>query len=147
MRMRALRIIVGGLLGTALLVVIAVTFLVRTEAGAGWILDIAQGQVEGFQVEGHSGSLSKGLNLREVRFSAPGLALQADGLSLAVDTDWFPFVLRLETLGARNLVVQILEDADESASSGLPDSLELPFRLEAPDVRISELRLLDSYED
>ena len=85
MKMRVLKWITGWLLGVVIILVALVLLLVRTEFGAGWVLDLAKGQTEGLEIGGHRGSIHGGLELQAVRFESDGVALSVDELSLAID--------------------------------------------------------------
>ncbi|MGI9321048.1 MAG: hypothetical protein ACR2O5_06505, partial [Thiogranum sp.] len=104
MILRWLKFASFGLLAVALLLFAAMFTITRTETGAGWVLGIAQDQMEGLKIGGHRGSVHGGLELQQLHFAAPAFTLQAEKLDVAVRTEWFPFAVRIEWLEAQGLV-------------------------------------------
>ena len=143
MRLRWLKILLAGLLVLSLLLFSAVFLLTRTETGAGWALNIAGNQFDGLDIGSHVGSIHGGLVLHNIGFETPSFLLQADSLDIALRTEWFPFVLRVERLEADNLVYQGLAAAEEPDSAGLPESIDLPFPIEFPSIHVSGVTVLD----
>lgn len=142
-----LKILAAGLLALVVLLLSAVFVVTRTETGAGWVLRIASGQIEGLEIGGHSGSIHGGLELREFRFGADAFLLEAERIETAVRTDWFPFVLVVERLEVEQLEYRALAAAEEAGPEEPPGSAALPFRLELPRLRLSGIRGLDDEGD
>lgn len=143
MNLRWLKIIATGLLALVILLVVAVLVVTRTEAGAGWVLGVAQDKLDGLEIGHHNGSIHGGLELKEVSFTTPAFALSTDSLDVAVRTDWFPFVLRVEWLEAGGLVYEMRDAGVDSDEESLPDSIKIPVPVELPRIQLSDIRLLD----
>lgn len=117
--------------------------MLRTEMGAGWVIGMAQNRVQDLSIESWQGSIYGGLELQEVRFAAPSMYLSAKHVRVAIRPQWNPLGARIEWLEAGDIVYQVLPADEPAESTGLPQSLELPFALELARVELTAISVLD----
>lgn len=136
------------LLGTPLLLLLLVlgsgVFVLRTESGARWVLETAEGYLPGqLQYDRAEGNLASGLELQNPGFHAEGIMVQADRLRLAVLPEFFPLTLRIRFVELDGLRYT-LPGEQEPASSDQPlESLALPLIVELERLQIDGIAILD----
>jgi translocation and assembly module TamB len=144
---RWLKFLSFGLLALLAILLLAGFLVLRTETGAGWALAVAQEQVHGLEIDSYRGSLHDGLELQELAYDSQTFSLDADKLSLVLGTEWFPFVLRVETIEVEKLEYRIKTVAAGSGPFELPESLLPPFKMDFPSIRLNGISVLDESGD
>lgn len=137
--MRVFKFIVAGVLGSVLLVVLALGVLVGTEGGSRWAL----GRVPGLDVADFQGRLAGQWQASRLTWVDGGSRVEVQAPLL----NWSPACLLRATLCIDQLHAQRIDMAfapsDQPAESGpvqLP-ALRLPIAIEVGDVQLGQLRL------
>lgn len=137
--MRALKIILLGVLGSVLLVVLALGLLLGTEGGSRWAL----GLVPGLEVSGFQGRLGGSWQASALSWSDADNRVEVQAPQL----NWSPACLLRATLCIEQLQAERIDMAfapsDQPAESGplqLP-VLRLPVAIELGEVKLGKLRL------
>lgn len=137
--MRVLRFILAGVLGSVLLVALALGLLLGTEGGSRWVL----GRVPGLTIENFQGRLAGTWQASQLRWIDGGNTVQMQAPLLS----WSPACLLRATLCIDQLQAQRVDMAfapsDQPADSGplqLP-ALRLPVAIEVGEVKVGQLRL------
>ena len=142
------RLLKWMLLATALLAVLALGsawFLMRTQAGASWAIDLAKARLPGTLIAGEpEGNFSSGLVISELDFEWDGLSVQSERVALSFTPRLFPLAVRIHFLELQNLQVQLAEPSGEVEESELPASLALPFPVELEQFVLDGLTILDA---
>nr|WP_277818189.1 translocation/assembly module TamB domain-containing protein [Pseudomonas putida] len=137
--MRVFKFILLGLLGSVLLVVLALGALLATEGGSHWVL----GRVPGLQVSDFQGRLAGRWQASQLTWADGGSRVDVQAPLL----NWTPSCLLRATLCIDQLHAQRIDMAfapsDQPADSGplqLP-VLRLPVAIELGDVKVGQVRL------
>lgn len=137
--MRVFKFILLGLLGSVLLVVLALAALLGTEGGSRWVL----GRVPGLQVDDFQGRLAGRWQASQLTWADGGNRVEV----LAPLLNWTPGCLLRATLCIDQLHAQRIDmlfaPSEQPADSGplqLP-ILRLPVAIELGDVKVSQVRL------
>ncbi|MFJ4109937.1 translocation/assembly module TamB domain-containing protein [Pseudomonas sp. NPDC089758] len=137
--MRVFKFILLGLLGSVLLVVLALGALLATEGGSRWVL----GRVPGLQVSDFQGRLAGRWQASQLTWADGGNRVDVQAPLL----NWTPGCLLRATLCIDQLHAQRIDMAfapsDQPADSGplqLP-VLRLPVAIELGDVKVGQVRL------
>lgn len=138
------KIVLGIPLLLLLLAVGSGVYVLRTESGAKWMIETAEGQLPGqLQYDGIEGTLASGLELQNPGFHAEGIMVQADRLRLAVLPEFFPLTLRIRFVELTGLRYT-LPGEQEQVSDGPPtESLALPLIVELDRLQIDGITVLD----
>ncbi|GLH32079.1 DUF490 domain-containing protein [Pseudomonas sp. BR1R-5] len=136
---RVFKFILLGLLGSVLLVVLALAALLGTESGSRWVL----GRVPGLQVDNFQGRLAGRWQASQLTWADGGNRVEV----LAPLLNWTPGCLLRATLCIDQLHAQridmVFAPSEQPADSGplqLP-VLRLPVAIELGDVKVSQVRL------
>ena len=98
---RGARYLLITLIGTALVAVATVMWLLRTESGASWLWSRATAALpEQLSAVSVRGSVSGGLHIDQLQIRQPGTEIAIGQLLLAVNPDVFPLGVTVETLQA-----------------------------------------------
>ena len=132
--------LIGALLAIAGIAFAALLWLVRTEAGAAWVI----GRLPGVQVDGVRGTLLGDLAVQRLVVSLP-----REGEVVVEDASWQGLRLGWAHGGRPHLVLQRLAAARVDVKPGAPaptpspppPSLELPIELEIAAVEVASLRI------
>ncbi|MEX0294606.1 translocation/assembly module TamB domain-containing protein [Pseudomonas putida] len=137
--MRVFKFILLGLLGSVLLVVLALASLLGTEGGSRWVL----GRVPGLQVDNFQGRLAGRWQASQLTWADGGNRVEV----LAPLLNWTPGCLLRATLCIDQLHAQridmVFAPSEQPADSGplqLP-VLRLPVAIELGDVKVGQVRL------
>lgn len=137
--MRVFKFILLGLLGSVLLVVLALAALLGTESGSRWVL----GRVPGLQVDNFQGRLAGRWQASQLTWADGGNRVEV----LAPLLNWTPGCLLRATLCIDQLHAQRIDmlfaPSEQPADSGplqLP-VLRLPVAIELGDVKVGQVRL------
>lgn len=137
--MRVFKFILLGLLGSVLLVVLALAAILGTEGGSRWVL----GRVPGLQVDNFQGRLAGRWQASQLTWADGGNRVEV----LAPLLNWTPGCLLRATLCIDQLHAQridmVFAPSEQPADSGplqLP-ILRLPVAIELGDVKVSQVRL------
>ncbi|QPN47746.1 translocation/assembly module TamB [Priestia aryabhattai] len=137
--MRVFKFILLGLLGSVLLVVLALAALLGTEGGSRWVL----GRVPGLQVDNFQGRLAGRWQASQLTWADGGNRVEV----LAPLLNWTPGCLLRATLCIDQLHAQRIDmlfaPSEQPADSGplqLP-VLRLPVAIELGDVKVGQVRL------
>lgn len=137
--MRVFKFILLGLLGSVLLVVLALAAILGTEGGSRWVL----GRVPGLQVDNFQGRLAGRWQASQLTWADGGNRVEV----LAPLLNWTPGCLLRATLCIDQLHAQRIDmlfaPSEQPADSGplqLP-ILRLPVAIELGDVKVSQVRL------
>jgi translocation and assembly module TamB len=137
--MRVFKFILLGLLGSVLLVVLALAALLGTEGGSRWVL----GRVPGLQVDDFQGRLAGRWQASQLTWADGGNRVEV----LAPLLNWTPGCLLRATLCIDQLHAQridmVFAPSEQPADSGplqLP-VLRLPVAIELGDVKVGQVRL------
>ena len=137
--MRALKIILLGVLGSGLLVALALSVLLGTEGGGRWAL----GQVPGLSVNDFKGRLAGSWQASQLSWNDAGNRVEVQAPQLK----WSPGCLLRATLCIEQLQAERIDMAfapsDQPAESGpvqLP-MLRLPVAIELGEVKVGQVRL------
>lgn len=136
---RVFKFILLGLLGSVLLVVLALAAILGTEGGSRWVL----GRVPGLQVDNFQGRLAGRWQASQLTWADGGNRVEV----LAPLLNWTPGCLLRATLCIDQLHAQridmVFAPSEQPADSGplqLP-ILRLPVAIELGDVKVSQVRL------
>ncbi|HDS1746112.1 MULTISPECIES: translocation/assembly module TamB domain-containing protein [Pseudomonas] len=136
---RVFKFILLGLLGSVLLVVLALAALLGTESGSRWVL----GRVPGLQVDNFQGRLAGRWQASQLTWADGGNRVEV----LAPLLNWTPGCLLRATLCIDQLHAQRIDmlfaPSEQPADSGplqLP-VLRLPVAIELGDVKVGQVRL------
>ena len=137
--MRVFKFILLGLLGSVLLVVLALGALLGTEGGSHWVL----GRVPGLQIHDFQGRLAGRWQASQLTWADGGNRVEVQAPLL----NWTPGCLLRATLCIDQLHAQridmVFAPSDQPADSGplqLP-VLRLPVAIELGDVKVGQVRL------
>lgn len=137
--MRLFKFILLGLLGSVLLVVLALAALLGTEGGSRWVL----GRVPGLQINDFQGRLAGRWQASQLTWADGGNRVEVQAPLL----NWTPGCLLRATLCIDQLHAQridmVFAPTDQPADSGplqLP-VLRLPVAIEVGDVKVGQVRL------
>ncbi|MBH3414669.1 translocation/assembly module TamB domain-containing protein [Pseudomonas putida] len=137
--MRVLKFVLPGVLGSVLLVALALGLLLGTEGGSRWVL----GRVPGLTVEAFQGRLAGTWQASQLRWVDGDNTVQLQAPLLS----WSPACLMRATLCIDQLQAQRVDMAfapgdqpAESAPLQLP-ALRLPVAIEVGEVKVGQLRL------
>ncbi len=137
--MRVFKFILLGLLGSVLLVVLALAAILGTEGGSRWVL----GRVPGLQVDNFQGRLAGRWQASQLTWADGGNRVEV----LAPLLNWTPGCLLRATLCIDQLHAQRIDmlfaPSEQPADSGplqLP-VLRLPVAIELGDVKVGQVRL------
>ncbi|MCU0126530.1 translocation/assembly module TamB [Pseudomonas vlassakiae] len=137
--MRVLKFVLPGVLGSVLLVALALGLLLGTEGGSRWVL----GRVPGLTIEAFQGRLAGTWQASQLRWVDGGNTVQLQAPLLS----WSPACLMRATLCIDQLQAQRVDMAfapgDQTAESAplqLP-ALRLPLAIEVGEVKVGQLRL------
>ncbi|MEE4216959.1 MAG: translocation/assembly module TamB domain-containing protein [Xanthomonadales bacterium] len=123
----------------------SVWFLLHTEAGAAWVIDLAKARVPGTLNAGEPrGNFASGLIIPGLEFESDGLSVQADQVALSFTPRWPPLAIRIHFLELKNLRVQLPEATGVGEQGGLPQTLALPFPVELERFTLDGLAVLDA---
>ncbi|WP_312816971.1 translocation/assembly module TamB domain-containing protein [Pseudomonas sp.] len=137
--MRVLKFVLPGVLGSVLLVALALGLLLGTEGGSRWVL----GRVPGLTVEAFQGRLAGTWQASPLRWVDGGNTVQMQAPLLS----WSPACLMRATLCIDQLQAQRVDMAfapgDQPAESAPLQirALRLPVAIEVGEVKVGQLRL------
>ncbi|MCG8465091.1 MAG: translocation/assembly module TamB domain-containing protein [Xanthomonadales bacterium] len=116
----------------------------HTQSGARWLWYQAESQVNGLSAQQIAGSLSQGLAIEQLSYTANGTTAHIEQLKLSAAITWLPRLqVNLTQVHADGIEVQLAAaEADTSAETNisLPD-LRSPVDFHLPDIRFTRFRL------
>lgn len=129
----------------ALFVLGSAWFLLHTETGATWVVDLAKGRVPGILNVGElEGDFASGLVISDLDFEWDGLSVQSERVALSFTPHWPPLTIRIHFLELESLQVQLPESSGEDEQGELPESYALPFAIELQRFVLDGLTILDA---
>lgn len=139
--------------GSALVVLLAVSWLMHTEAAARWLLNTATRASDGaFVYADSNGTLAGGLAIANPRFSQPGIEIVAQALAFSVEPEWLSLTLELREAAVDELTIdRTTEPAAPATPAGtgsdveeLLEGLALPVVLRLDDFRVNGARFVEN---
>lgn len=148
------RIALTALIALAVLlatVLAASQWLLRTESGAAWLWERTTAALSpSLAADDLSGSIRHGLRLRGLRYTGPGVRVDAADVRVSFDPDLWPLALTVEGLSVEGGRIHLLPETPEAA--GQADAatplrlqlakLELPLLVRARDLRFADTRII-----
>lgn len=123
----------------------SVWFLLHTEAGAAWVIDLAKARVPGtLNAAEAKGNFASGLIIPGLEFESDGLFVQADQVALSFTPRWPPLAIHIHFLELKNLRVQLPEATGADEQGSMPQTLTLPFPVELQRFTLNGLAVIDA---
>ena len=139
-----LKIVLGIPLLLLLLAAVSGMFVLRTESGARWALETAEGHLPGqLLYDRIEGNLVSGLELQNPGFHAEGIMVRADRLRFAVLPEFFPLTLRIRFVELDGLRYTLPGEQEQASSDQPLESLVLPLIVELDRLQIDGIAILD----
>ena len=132
---------------------IAWFWLLHTESGAQWVWGKTRNEAPGvLDAQSVEGVLSSGLQLRGVVFESDTVSISAGSILVAIDMDFFPLSLEVETLRVDSVLVEFSNtdeqiDVEQSSSSNLLGDLKAPISVNIPQLQITRGTIVGLNED
>ncbi|MEQ8207660.1 MAG: translocation/assembly module TamB domain-containing protein [Woeseia sp.] len=148
---RGARYLLILLVGTVVVAVAAVFWLLRTESGAAWLWSRATTALpEQLSAQSLRGTVSGGLHFERLNFQQPGTELAIEQLTLAVNPDLFPIGVTVENLQAGGLELRLSSTADEPESTTEPaatvrqmlSSMRLPLPVSIRQLTVNDIDIV-----
>ncbi len=138
--------------GAALVVLLAVSWLMHTETAARWLLNTATRASDGaFVYADTNGTLAGGLHIESPRFSQPGIEIVVEELTFSVEPEWLSLTLELREAAVEGLTILRTTELDappnpagnDSDLEDLLEALALPVTLRLDSFRINGARFVE----